>query len=79
MYEKELCTPNDWHIQGVCTFYLKSDEGKSFCNFYEIDLKGPGTSGDDHFIKWEDLIRNYSIDDSVTVIARVQITSLKSK
>ncbi|CCD63732.1 MATH domain-containing protein [Caenorhabditis elegans] len=77
MYEKELCTPNDWHIQGVCTFYLKSDEGKSFCNFYEIDLKGPGTSGDDHFIKWEDLIRNYSIDDSVTVIARVQITSLK--
>lgn len=59
--------------------YLTSEGRTTFSYHCPFDFKGFGLEGYKNLLRWENLLKSHSVDDSVTVVVRVEITSITSQ
>lgn len=71
-WENELFENESWTIQTRFQLSLIGANEKRITQYFEHTFDKPGSSGDSKFLRWEDMVNNYAIEDSVRVEACVR-------
>lgn len=75
--DKELQIGSNWSIETECTFRLVSPNGKIMKQTSKLVFEKPGGLGISRFIRWSDMIADYSVDDHVIIDADVKIEKIQ--
>lgn len=74
--DKDLNAHEAWSIETNFQLILVGANGKRLTDYFEHTFEKPDSIGDSKLIRWEDMLDQYAVEDSLTVEARVNFTLL---
>nr|pir hypothetical protein C08F1.4 - Caenorhabditis elegans [Caenorhabditis elegans] len=74
--DKELNAHEAWSIETNFQLILVGANGKRLTDYFEHTFEKPDSIGDSKLIRWEDMLDQYAVEDSLTVEARVNFIML---
>lgn len=74
--DKDLNAHEAWSIEASVQRILVGANGKRLTDYFEHTFEKPDSIGDSKLIRWEDMLDQYAVEDSLTVEARVVYTKI---